>query len=79
MMAGHMLKLCKYDLLYPQSKCDLREKTNRSSIISELEICSLHQSIDFGQHELLGSKSDEFDSSPTPYVHITQSEDVGSA
>jgi len=79
MMAGQMLKLCKYDLLYPQSECDLREKTDRSSIISELEMCSLHQSIDFGQHELLGSKSDEYDSSLTPYVHITQSEDVGSA
>lgn len=42
-------------------------------------MCSRHQSIDFGQHELLGSKSDEYDSSLTPYVHITQSEDVGSA
>ncbi len=56
MMAGHMSKLCKYDLLILKVSATFEKKTNRSSIISELEICSLLQSIDFDQHELLGSR-----------------------
>ncbi|WP_150716378.1 hypothetical protein [Pseudomonas fluorescens] len=60
--AGLPLKIFNYEFLCFEPKRSPSELSTRSSIIKDLENHLLHGEMDYSQHELSESKSDEQDS-----------------
>jgi hypothetical protein len=60
--AGLPLKIFNYEFLCFEAKRSPSELSARSSIIKDLENHLLHCEMDYSQHELLQSRSDEQDS-----------------
>jgi hypothetical protein len=60
--AGLPLKIFNYEFLCFEAKRSPSESSPRSSIIRDLENHLLHGEMDYSQHELSESKSDEQDS-----------------
>ena len=60
--AGLPLKIFNYEFLCFEAKRSPSERSPRSSIIKDLENHLQHGEMDYSQHELSESKSDEQDS-----------------
>ncbi|WP_157222269.1 hypothetical protein [Pseudomonas sp. GM33] len=60
--AGHPLKIFNYEFLCFEAERNPSEQSTKSSIIRELERHLLHGDMDYSQHELSETQSDEQES-----------------
>ena len=60
--AGHPLKIFNYEFLCFEAERNPSEQSTKSSIIRELEKHLLHGEMDYSQHELSETQSNEQDS-----------------